>query len=108
MFLVGMLTAQEIINVLTKLGIIMNIRYSENVVVALGTKTSKRLCSLGINTRDKRNELMDYLSVKMNSMEGGSAENALCKARHNKYSNRKLYAMVGGNDSIYTYHERLF
>ena len=40
-FLAGQLVAQEMINVLTKIGVVSNHRHSTNIQIATGTKTSK-------------------------------------------------------------------
>ena len=64
-FLVGQLVAQEMINVLTKIGVISNHRHLTNVQIASGTKTSKRLKTLGVRSDTHRTELMPYLSQNL-------------------------------------------
>ena len=78
-FLVGQLVAQEMINVLTKIGVVSNHRHSTNIQIATGTKTSKRLETLGINSAMHRVEIISYLSQNL-VVSLDKVENGLCEA----------------------------
>ena len=101
-FLAGQLVAQEMINLLTKIGVISNHRHSTNVQIASGTKISKRLKSLGVRSDTHRTKLMSYLSRNV-SVLLDKAENALCEAPRLRFvRGRRFYDTVGGYDKIYT------
>jgi hypothetical protein len=102
MTLVGMLTAQEIINMLTKLGIIHNQHHMNNVLIAKGTKTDKRLSSMGITTVEEKSQLVAYLSRKMRLSES-KVEYALCEAMRFKFSQRRnFHDTIARHQYIYT------
>jgi len=78
MFLVGELMAQELINVLTKLEFITNRHHMNHVSVAKGTKTDKRLRSIGIRTDEQRSDLTLRLMAELD-LPSDKVENALCE-----------------------------
>ena len=97
----GPLIAQEIIHVLTKIGVIRNRTHAENVIVAKGTRTSKRLTGLGIRTEQDRIVLLKYLSCEL-GCSPHAAENGLCEALRWRYGSRRFFDTVGKNQKIYT------
>lgn len=86
--LVGDLIAQELINVLTKLGFITDERHMKHVLVASGTKTDKRLKAIGIRTAEHRQNLTNYLWVEL-GLAPKEAENALCESMRWMYGKGK-------------------
>lgn len=104
MFLVGELTAQEIINVLTKLSIISNQRHAHNVLLATGTNTCKRLGKLGIKSESARSDLVDFLCSRL-QLQKDKAENATCESLRMKYCKREFWDTVGGEHNIYTMND---
>jgi hypothetical protein len=101
LFLVGMLKAQEMIHVLTKIGLITNHTHMNTVLVAKGTKTSKRLETMGIK-KDDTDELFAYLAERTN-LSREQLENALCEGlRHHFSPNRRFYDTVARWQKIYT------
>ena len=102
LFLVGPLMSQELINVLTKVGIITNQVHAEHVVVSVGTRTNSRLASLGISTEQQRNDLIDYLTTEL-QMTRAQVENAVCEALRMRFApGRTAWDTIGGDHLIYT------
>ena len=101
LFLAGMLAAQEMINVLTKIGIITNKIHSNNVLIATGTKTCERLKLLGVKTVNEQEKLVTYLSAKF-GISSDTIENGLCKCMRDRNSKRKFYDTVSKTQMIYT------
>ena len=94
----GMLLAQEMINVLTKVGIITNHIHLRNATVAKGTCTSKRLVKYGIRTDNDREHLMCYLTKNL-KLDREKVENGLCEALRSK--GRKVFDTVGHDSQLY-------
>ena len=110
MFLVGVLTAQEMINVLTKVGIITNTVHADNAKVGIGTKTHERLHSMGIRSDVQKEALMNYL---MNDLQLSRVmvENAICESLRMRFNTpgRRFFDTIDTNSYIYTMEEdRLF
>lgn len=106
LFLAGPLVSQEIIHVLTKIGIITNDVHASNVQVARGTNTCKRLAKLGIKTEEERTNMMSYLSLHLN-LSHGIIENALCESLRMRYARNggSFYDSVRGDYYIYTWDD---
>ena len=101
LFLVGPLMAQELINVLTKVGIITNQVHAEHVVVSVGTRTNSRLASLGISTEQQRSDLIGYLGTEL-QMNRAQIGNAVCEALWMQFSpGHTVWDTIGGEYLIY-------
>lgn len=98
-YLAGMLTSQEVINILTKLNIITNRVHASNVLIAVGTKTCKRLAQLGVKSKEDRESLMSHLADSLD-LPLDKVENAVCEALRRHFSNRRFYDTVGSQ--VYT------
>lgn len=81
-YLAGMLTSQELINVITKLGIITNGVHASNVVISKGTKKCERLrlMRLRIKTKEDWDGLMTHLVYSLD-LGAEIIENGLYEAR---------------------------
>jgi len=88
---VGNLIGQEILNVLTKVGIIHNLHHAKNGEICRGTETCRRLENLDIKTDANRKEMIHYLSFNL-GIDRDKIENVTCESlrlefgsNHNSY-----------------------
>ena len=98
--MVGPLIAQEILHVLSCVGIITNPIHADNAIVSRGTKTSKRLTTMGITLSD-HDGLMAHISAHL-KISPAVAENALCECLRWRFGTKRFYDTIAGDQSIYT------
>ena len=91
---VGDLIGQEMLNILTKVGIIHNLCHSRNGSICRGTETCRRLEKLGIKSDANRKEMIDYLSLNI-GIDKDKVENITCESLRLEFgSNQNCYDLI--------------
>ena len=73
------LTAHDIINASTKVGIVTNIQYIQNITIARNTETTRRLKRIGITTDAHLREVVFILSKELGIDDYQIVENIICE-----------------------------
>ena len=73
------LTAYDLVNVGTKIGLITNTQHCKNVYVAKDTETARHLADFGITTDAHRREVMITLSEELQIEDFQIIENIICE-----------------------------
>lgn len=97
----GPLIATELINVLTKIGLITNTSHIKNVSFCEKNNTTNRLGTLGINS-DGLDDLMTYLCREF-GLPSAVMENCVCEMLRWRYTSGQFQEAIGGWQHIYTF-----
>ena len=76
---VAILTAHDIVNVVTKLELITNLDHMKNITIAKNTETARRLAKFGITSNAHLRELVHIISMKLKIRDYQIVENLICE-----------------------------
>lgn len=104
---VRQLTAYDLVNVSTKIGLITNLRHCRNITVAKCTETAKRLAKYGVRTDAHRRELVMMISRELHIEDLQVVENILCETLRWLCGNENLKMLgvdtIGINQPLYQF-----